>query len=199
MKKKSTKKIILEKALEHFSKQGYAGASIRQIARAVGIRESAIYNHFSSKEEIFLALLSQFKSHSISKEILNDELLDQLSNPEKFLKIFTRRIIDFWNRPQERKFIRVLLMEQFTKVGSSEISISEYLTDLRSICKLIFGEMSKNGIIKKFDPIILADEFAAFLFLLRSEKMADDEKLPITKIFELAEMHVDFFWNSVKS
>ncbi|MBM4171908.1 MAG: TetR/AcrR family transcriptional regulator [Ignavibacteria bacterium] len=199
MKRKSTKKIILEKALEHFSKQGYAGASIRQIARSVGIRESAIYNHFESKEEIFLALLYQFKSQTISKEILNDELLDQLSNPENFLKVFTRRLIDFWNTPQERKFIRVLLMEQFTKIGSSEISISEYLTDLRSICKLIFGEMSKNGIIKKFDTVVLADEFAAFLFLLRSEKISGDEKLPITKIYDLAEMHVDFFWNSVKA
>lgn len=199
MRYPNTKRQILEKSFEFFSTHGYSGASIRQISRAVGIRESAIYNHYKSKEEIFSAILSEFKSKSIGKEILSDDLLDDLSNPEKFLKNFTKRLIEYWSQPEEKKFIRLLLMEQFTKIGSHVLSVSEYLIELRTICKMIFGEMIKAGIILKHDSEILTEEFIAPLFLLRTEKMSFEETQNINEIFAIAEKHVDYFWNAVKS
>jgi AcrR family transcriptional regulator len=198
MKYPNTKKLITEKALDYFSNHGYAGASIRQIARAVGIRESAIYNHFKSKEEIFLAILSEYKSRSLSKKILNDELLDELDNPGKFLQDFAVRLISFWNTPNERKFIRLLLMEQFTKVGSLELSVTEYVNELRGICRLIFSEMIKNNIAKKYDPDILAEQFTALLFLIRAEHLSREEWNDINIVLEIIKKHVSFFWNSIK-
>lgn len=199
MKYPNTKKVILDKSLEFFSTHGYSGASIRQIAKAVGIRESAIYNHYRSKEEIFLAILSAFKSKTMSEEILSDDLLDDLSKPEKFLTNFTKRLIDHWNKPEERKFIRLLLMEQFTKIGSHVLSVSDYLVELRSICKMIFGEMIKAEIIKRNDAEIIAEEFIAPLFFIRTERMSSDSAKDLNNIYELANRHVYFFWNAVKS
>ena len=49
----TTKEKILDTALELFSRHGYDGASVRDIARAVGIRESSLYNHFPSKRALF--------------------------------------------------------------------------------------------------------------------------------------------------
>lgn len=198
MKYPNTKKLITEKALDYFSNNGYAGASIRQIARAVGIRESAIYNHFKSKEEIFLAILSDYKSKSLSTKILSDELLDELDNPEKFLQDFARRLVEFWNTPREKKFIRLLLMEQFTKVGQVELSVTEYVNELRAICRLIFSEMVKNNIAKKYDPEILAEQFTAPLFLIRTEHLSKDEQVDIKNVYEIVSKHVSFFWNSIK-
>ena len=163
MKFPDTKKKILNTALDFFSQYGYSGASIRQIARTVGIRESAIYNHYKSKEEIFLAILSSFKHRTISKEILSDDLLDEVDNPEKFLNDFATRLIEHWNKPEERKFIRVLLMEQFTQIGNIELSSTDYLSELRKICQLIFSEMVNTKIIKEFDPVLLSNEFTASL------------------------------------
>ena len=199
MRHKNTKKLILDKSLDFFSNHGYSGASIRQIARAVGVRESAIYNHYKSKEEIFSAILSRFKSQTMSEELLSDDLLDDLSYPQKFLKNFTKRLIDHWNKPRERKFIRLLLMEQFTKIGSHVLSVSDYLMELRSICKMIFGEMIKEGIVKGTDSEIISEEFIAPLFMLRTEQMSSDEEKDLNKIYNIANKHVEFFWNAVKS
>ena len=199
MRHKNTKKLILDKSLDFFSNHGYSGASIRQIARAVGVRESAIYNHYKSKEEIFSAILSRFKSQTMSEELLSDDLLDDLSYPQKFLKNFTKRLIDHWNKPRERKFIRLLLMEQFTKIGSHVLSVSDYLVELRSICKMIFGEMIKEGIVKGTDSEIISEEFIAPLFMLRTEQMSSDEEKDLNKIYNIANKHVEFFWNAVKS
>jgi len=198
MKYPDTKKRILKKAFEFFSTNGYSGTSIRQISRSLGIRESAIYNHYKSKEEIFLSIIEQFKKESIGISILSDDLLEELDNPEKFLKDFSKRLIDHWNKPEERKFIRLLLMEQFTKTGSHVISVSDYLTELKSICKMIFNEMMKAGIIKHFDPELIVHEFIAPLFLIRAEKLSSDDSTDIKEIYNLTNMHIDYFWNAIK-
>lgn len=199
MKSPDTKKKILNTALDFFSQYGYSGASIRKIASTVGIRESAIYNHYKSKEEIFLAILSSFKHRTISKEILSDDLLDEVDNPEKFLKDFATRLIEHWNKPEERKFIRVLLMEQFTQIGNIELSTTEYLSELRKICQLIFSEMVNTKIIKEIDPALLSDEFTAPLFLIRTELLSSDNTGNINLVLERTSKHVDFFWGSIKT
>jgi len=199
MKFPDTKKKILSSALDFFSQNGYSGASIRQIARSVGVRESAIYNHFKSKEEIFQTILSSFKRKTISKEILSDDLLDEVSDPENFLKKFSLRLIDHWNKPEEKKFIRVLLMEQFTLVGNEELSTTEYLSELRNICRLIFGEMVKTKIIKPYDPSFLSDEFTSLLFLIRTERLSSDNTVNINSVYKQAYAHVEFFWDAIKS
>ena len=42
---------------ELFADKGYFGTSLRDVATAVGVRESALYNYFKSKEALFDALI----------------------------------------------------------------------------------------------------------------------------------------------
>ena len=48
-----TKDKILIEALSLFSVSGFSGVSVRDIAKAVGIRESAIYKHYKNKQQLF--------------------------------------------------------------------------------------------------------------------------------------------------
>src|SRR3954463_3362471 len=48
---------ILDAALEVFSRRGYHGASIDEIAQAAGISKALIYEHFPSKRELHVSLL----------------------------------------------------------------------------------------------------------------------------------------------
>ncbi|GAA2063313.1 hypothetical protein GCM10009722_25440 [Williamsia deligens] len=48
---------ILDAAGELFTDNGYAGTSTRAIAEAVGLRQASLYHHFSTKEDILVALL----------------------------------------------------------------------------------------------------------------------------------------------
>lgn len=50
---------VLDAAAERFVHQGYAATTLRQIAADVGIKAGSIYHHFSSKEELFAAILQQ--------------------------------------------------------------------------------------------------------------------------------------------
>ena len=57
----TTKERILEEALKLFSVSGFEGVTIRNIADAVEIRNSSLYKHFSSKQEIFDAIVEKAK------------------------------------------------------------------------------------------------------------------------------------------
>lgn len=49
---------ILEVALELFSRRGYEGTSIRDIAERMGMTKAAVYYHFPSKEELLADVLT---------------------------------------------------------------------------------------------------------------------------------------------
>ncbi|GAB2743359.1 TetR/AcrR family transcriptional regulator [Arthrobacter bambusae] len=48
---------ILDAAAELFTSQGFANTSTRAIADAVGIRQSSLYHHFATKDEMLAELL----------------------------------------------------------------------------------------------------------------------------------------------
>ena len=65
---------IMGAAHELFLKQGYHGTSMRQIAGATGITLGAIYNYFSSKEEIFKAVfLERHPYHDVLPALMKAE------------------------------------------------------------------------------------------------------------------------------
>lgn len=50
---------ILTTALEVISREGYRGASIRELADAAGLSQAGILHYFGSKEELFAAILDR--------------------------------------------------------------------------------------------------------------------------------------------
>jgi AcrR family transcriptional regulator len=54
-----TRERLLDAGLEVFSRRGYYGASVDEIAAEAGFSKGAVYSNFSSKEDLFLALVDR--------------------------------------------------------------------------------------------------------------------------------------------
>jgi AcrR family transcriptional regulator len=54
-----TSRAIIDAAYDLMVTQGYAATSMRQIADKAGLSLGGIYNHFSSKEEVFVAVVGE--------------------------------------------------------------------------------------------------------------------------------------------
>lgn len=197
-KGEATRQLILDISLDLFSKNGFAGTSVRHIAREVGIRESGIYNHFSSKDEIFKEIAHKFKSTAVGSSIISDELIEKLEDPHQFLNNFTNKLIVHWNSQNERRFIRLLLMEQYSESSEKIMTLNEYMNEARSMWWMIFDELTRHKLIKEVDPKLLSDEFIAPLYMIRIEYMAADEDGKLDEILDKAYNHVDFFYGSIK-
>ena len=190
-----TKELILEVSSGLFSEFGFEGTSIRNIAKKVGVRESAIYNHFESKQSIFLELMNNLKPESISKEILTDELIDQLNRPEKFLVNFAQNIYRFWQSRNERLFIKLLLKEQPIEIGGIQFSVKNYVEEYIKIIALIFNELMKHKFIKRGNSGIYANLFFAPIFLLRITNLEAQNQ---NDIYSSIKEHVKYFWETIQ-
>src|SRR5512140_3258307 len=51
---------LVSAAYELFLEHGFHGTSMRQIAQRAGLALGGIYNHFTSKEEVFVAVLMAY-------------------------------------------------------------------------------------------------------------------------------------------
>lgn len=66
-----TRNDILQAAYQLFLERGFHGTSMRQIAQAAGIALGGIYNHFSSKEDIFTAVFLELHPYRDVLPLMN--------------------------------------------------------------------------------------------------------------------------------
>jgi AcrR family transcriptional regulator len=194
-----TKKKILEASMKLFSELGYKSASVRKIAAEVGIRESALYNHFKNKEEIFLSIAADIFSTPFHKEESPALSAAQLSNPKAYLHKFTMefKLLTF-DKTKEALF-RLLMIELFQNKELREGFIEEFHNKNIKALSGVFFTLMQEGLVRSSDPMLMAHEFLAPLFYLRLHvALLKTDSLQTTTLSTQFEKHVDFFWDSVK-
>ena len=195
----STKEKIISASMKLFSELGYKNASVRKIAFEVGIRESALYNHFKNKEDIFLCVASEIFSSPFSSDDSPTLTPVQLSNPKVYLQKFVTefKLVTF-DKTQESLF-RILMIELLQNKGLREGFLNEFHNKNIKLLSGIFFAMMQNGSVRSSDPILMAHEFIAPLFYLRLHvTLLRIDNLVTSNLSSQFEKHVDFFWESIK-
>ena len=198
-KSNDTKTKIYYAALELFAKKGYKATTVREIAKAVGIQQSAIYNHFKNKEAILDEIIQNLsKSHLINifedkepKELYKKgkALLKQISNMFKLITFDSKTDILFRFMMQElfnNEKIRIFYNEEFYQNNVKKLSV-------------IFFMMMQDEMIEHTDPLLLANEFFSplFFYQLQIVRLKTDNKSTAAAA-TLFEKHTDFFWDRIK-
>ena len=193
----TTKVRILKEAKALFSELGYKGASVRKIASKVGIRESALYNHFKNKEEIFLFIAKDIfaSPFSFSEESIQDSAL----KGKPFLKKYAMqyKLLAF-DKDNESMF-RILLIELLQNKVLREQFMSEFHDKNVKILSEGFFVMMQNNIVRSGDPMMMSYEFLSTLFYIRLQvTLLRFDSLGTNSLSTQFEKHVDFFWESIK-
>jgi AcrR family transcriptional regulator len=195
---RDTRRLILDAALDLFSEGGFAGTSMRRIARAVGVRESALYHHFPSKAAIFEALLREMgpgKSERLAGLELDVLLLE---GPEPLLRSIAHMLLEEWATPREQKFMRLLMTEgpRLKDAGLIQASIVMGQTHLGGL----FTELARRGAIRSGDPELYAIEFMGPLLVMRLMFLVLAEGAPdLERLRARVSAHVHHFCESVKT
>lgn len=193
---RDTRRLILDAALDLFSEGGFAGTSMRQIAKTVGVRESALYHHFPSKVAIFEALLREMgpgKSERLESLDLDALLVDGL---EPLLRFFVHILIEDWATPREQKFIRLVMAEapRLREAGVLHGSVM----GARERMGRLFKELMRRGAIRPGDPELFAVEFMGPLLMLRLMHLVMAEEPDVERLRSRGEAHVRHFCEAVK-
>ena len=100
MKHRSDRKQqILELATEAFSREGYDKVTVKQLADGCGITEPAIYRHYKSKDDIYIAVLESLCDRLDSREVF--AALEQVDDPEALLQGVSEHLLQFHTENQD--------------------------------------------------------------------------------------------------
>ncbi len=158
VKKGETTRIAIEDAaLELFMQYGFHGTSMRQIAEQTGLALGGIYNHFSSKEEIFAALILD---NSPYKQIVPLILAVQAGTAEELFHSAAQIIVsELGKRPD---FLKLMFIEVVEFNGKHiNLLITEVAPQLLPVFERV-TKVRKN--LRHTHPAILLRSFLGLFF-----------------------------------
>ena len=118
-----TKKKIFDSAVKLFTQKGYENVSIHDIAKTIGIRQSAVYNHFKSKQDI-LDTIYGFYTHKYSANKPNLDEVESLLKTGSLMDILTKGFrydFDEGILEQMSDITKIIVQRASTDAGATEI------------------------------------------------------------------------------
>ena len=152
--KPDTRSTVLANAKRLFAQHGYAGVSVRDIAKACGIRAASLYHHFPDKESLYLATM-EF-AFADKAEVIVDSVSIDGPPQERLAEFVTRFTILMSEDPDFRQLLQRELLD-----GDE--------TRLRLIAKQVFEQpfqaISKlaEEVAPGCDPHLLAISMAGLI------------------------------------
>ncbi|TMV46242.1 TetR/AcrR family transcriptional regulator [Paenibacillus mesophilus] len=199
-----TKRRILEAAIDMFSQNGYSAVSVREITKQVGIKESALYNHYKTKDEILESIYLLFKNmqKNNGQGFPSPEQLQQILKAvslEAFLEQGFDQFIRAIENPLLTKIWRILNIEQYRDQRAREIILQYIYKDTIDFLTSAFQILIPNQQIKPYDAKLLAIEYQYPIFAMMTEYLLlkfDDKETD--ELEKRVKSHIHYFTEIVK-
>ena len=175
------KGLIVEAAAKVFSRKGYHGATMENIAHAAGYSPAALYKYFENKEAVFMALQSTIVQ-KIS-ELFEESPPVQLDFKD-YLRWFLSHVFVF---AENHRSIFLSFMAQSSCVmdqgGRTEFhkkSTEWYLKHIGLISEIMERGMEEQA-LKKGDPVVFASAFFGIVYAFVFQWLVSPEPYPLEK------------------
>ena len=196
----TTKEKIIEEALTLFSTRGYDGVSVKDIANAVHIKDSSLYKHFRSKQEIFDTIVEEMSARIEAMSVsfrLPDANKEDISSRygritvEELVELSKQVFLFYWADPFASRYRRMLSMEQYRSVEIARSYRKFYMEDSVEYISMVFHQLIQAGEFIDADPSVMAMNFYAPMFLLMNRY--DDQPERKEEAFLILEKQVREF------
>lgn len=195
---RDTRREILDAALDLFGLNGFFGTSMRQIARAVGVRESALYHHFASKEAILDALLGDLgPSKAQLLAAIDVPAFQKQLGVEGMLRLLLDRVVEEWADPREQKFFRIILSEGPRLDAAGLFDFRAYVARARAEVTRLFAELVRIKAIRAIDPVAAGLAFMGPMIAMRLAHFGLTGSPDKKALKREAALHLQFFLQSV--
>ncbi len=166
--RKDTRTQLLNAAQARFASQGFVGTSIRELAADVGIKESSVYNHFSSKQDLLDEVLARADARLAGVgERFHIPLDDAEAAAPAYVGISADRLeeiasgfLELWlHDPDFVAVRRLLTIEQYRTPGAGQRLRAMLVEGPLDFQTVIFTELIDRGEFLPADPEAVALAF----------------------------------------
>jgi len=143
---KRNRRAILDAALEVFSRHGYRGATLDQIAAEAGLSKPNILYYFEGKEDIHVTLLSHLMDTWLDPLVA----LDPQGDPQAEILSYVQRKLDMArDLPRESRLFANEILQGAPRIGPHLVSALKPLFDEK--CAVI-ADWIATGRLAAVDP-----------------------------------------------
>jgi AcrR family transcriptional regulator len=135
----SPRERLLAAAVELFAESGFAGSSVRDLARKSGMSLAGVYHHFASKDEI----LFEIQKEAFEQLLLPLTSLDPGLPALGRLEAFVRNHINFFSRKQTK--MKLLSHELSALKGERGSAIAQLRGRYHRICFEAVSDLLKTS------------------------------------------------------
>lgn len=186
-----TRQAILDAALGLFAAKGYFGTSLRDIATGVGIRESALYNYFPSKEKLFEALL--VTSQQSKAERLSAAIEEPIADVRVTLTRLASVALEQFSEPRQQQLFGICMSDGLRLAKEGRINLFERMGQGHAPLHELMRRLVEGGWLRPADSQVLAMEFMGPLLLWRQLQAIRSALPVVTNRAAFARSHVDHF------
>jgi AcrR family transcriptional regulator len=145
-----TEKSIREAAVKAIAKHGFEAASLREIAKDVGIRAPSLYNYISSKEQLLYELMKDPLTSMLTEY---RALVKEIDDPAEKLRVFVRVHLGFHLR--SRLDVLIGNMELRSLSASHYRTIGNLREEYARVLQGIIEDGVKSGVFEAGEPRVL--------------------------------------------
>ena len=145
---------ILEAAIHIFAEKGYVGASLQEVADAVGLMKGSLYHYITSKESL---LYRMFQEAHEQANLIISTVDGQKLDPENHLREFVRSLAVFYVVNQERASI--YFREHRHLTGADRETVKEQQREFRAYVRKLIEDVHKAGLTRPDLDIRIATYF----------------------------------------
>ncbi|WP_431800513.1 TetR/AcrR family transcriptional regulator [Halobacillus andaensis] len=190
-----TEQKIIEAGLECFAQSGYENTSLSDIADKVGIKKPSLYNHFSSKEAIFLRVLEEVAHKELNHLKGFTEYTQDRSIKEQIHEVFNL-YVDHMSYSTEGAFFKRFTF--FPPEEFAEEILKVFLRTEEQVIKIIgpiFQRGIDSGVIRPLQLSELTSTFYTIIDgLFLEENFYDKETL-----IERQKASFKIFWLGIQA
>jgi AcrR family transcriptional regulator len=186
-----TRQAILDAALDLFGARGFYGTSLRDVASAVGVRESALYNYFPSKDALFEALIAA--GQDTKRELWSAVLEGPVDDPRPVLERLVRLSLEDFATPRQQHLFRILMSDGLRLARAGRLNLVDRMGSSHFLVRDTMQRFIDRGWFRDADPDLLALNFGGPLLVWR-HMLALNPDAPFVRDPEaFARLHVEQF------
>jgi AcrR family transcriptional regulator len=203
MVKMSTEKIkvnardrILETAIRLFSERGFNGTTTKEIAEEAGVNEALIFRYFSTKRELYGAIIERKIEEEPGIEV-PIETYKETKDDWLIFKSIALRMFDCVEK--DPTFMRLLYFSALEGHELSDMFFDTYVEYINMLLSDYIEGRISEGAFKGLNPLLAARAFIGMVvnYIIVQELFGEKKKKRVNKE-EVTDTFVEIFLNGIK-
>ncbi|MBI5957204.1 MAG: TetR family transcriptional regulator [Chloroflexi bacterium] len=178
-----TREKLIRAALRAFSEKGYGGTRLEEIAELAGLTRGAIYHHFGSKSELYMAV---FETWNLLDPVIEQAVAEGGNWLEKFRRVICRSLELVESNPDFQAMLELSFQkpevpeadrEWFVKgLEMKQAEVNKALDDVAAFFRL---GMAEDHLRDGIDPEVAAQAYMGFFNGLASVWLITKERFSL--------------------